>query len=370
MPRVLIAGGGPAAVEGLLAVRRLLPEAEVELTAPDDEFVYRPLAVSEPFGRHLPDRFSLSRIAEAAGAGCRREAMTAVYADGKQAVLASGERLPFDALLVAIGARPVEALPGSITFWGRDGDPAFRRALDAAERRSARLTFAVPHRVRWSLPLYELAMLTADHLRSRGITAGLSLVTPEAEPLAVFSGDASAELERMLIARGIELRVSTDPLEYCAGLTGDGDLSVGPEIVVSLPRLLGRGLPDLPVDDQQFLSTDEYGRVLGAPGVYAAGDVTDSPIKQGGLGAQQADSAASAIGFDLGGHPQLEAFRPTLRARVLTNGESRFMRRDLDRAGASLVSEAPLWWPGAKVFGKHLAPFLAALASLEGARSR
>ena len=48
--RVLIAGGGVAALEGLLALRELLGErVDVELIAPGDEYVYRQIAVAEPF---------------------------------------------------------------------------------------------------------------------------------------------------------------------------------------------------------------------------------------------------------------------------------------------------------------------------------
>ena len=49
--RVLIAGGGVAALEAMLALRALAADrVSVVLVAPDREFVYRPLAVAEPFG--------------------------------------------------------------------------------------------------------------------------------------------------------------------------------------------------------------------------------------------------------------------------------------------------------------------------------
>lgn len=48
--RVVICGGGIAAVEGLLRLRALAGDAvEVQLIAPNDELVYRPLAVGQPF---------------------------------------------------------------------------------------------------------------------------------------------------------------------------------------------------------------------------------------------------------------------------------------------------------------------------------
>lgn len=356
MTRIVIAGGGPAAVEGLLELRRLVPAAEIELVAPCDEFVNRPLAVGEPFGRGFADRFSLARIAALGGASLIRNSVTRVECGLREVTLASGERRSYDALLFAVGARATEALPGAITFWGSDGDPAFRKALALVERGEGGLTFAVPPGVAWTLPLYELALLTSDHLRNGGFDARLTLVTSEPVPLAIFGGAASAEVARQLRDSGIELIAGSDPLDHCL----DG---AGGEIVVTLPRPIGRGIPDLPVDRERFVPVDEYCRVLGAPGVYAAGDVTDSPIKQGGLGAQQADAAASAIAADLG-----EAIEPVpaarvLRGRVFSADEPTFMRwdPDVDRPPAS--SDQPLWWPGSKTFGRQLAPFLAALAS-------
>ena len=45
--KILIVGGGVAALEGALALQELAPElAEVELVAPDRYFVYRPLLVA------------------------------------------------------------------------------------------------------------------------------------------------------------------------------------------------------------------------------------------------------------------------------------------------------------------------------------
>ena len=50
--RVLIAGGGVAALEAALALRALAEErVALELLAPEPHFWYRPLAVVEPFGQ-------------------------------------------------------------------------------------------------------------------------------------------------------------------------------------------------------------------------------------------------------------------------------------------------------------------------------
>ena len=50
-PKIIIAGGGVAGLEALLALRALLGgTVEIELLAAEPEFCYRPIAVAEPFG--------------------------------------------------------------------------------------------------------------------------------------------------------------------------------------------------------------------------------------------------------------------------------------------------------------------------------
>ena len=67
--RVLIAGGGVAALEAMVALRRLAEErVDIELLAPDRDFFYRPLAVAEPFGAGEAFRFDLRALATGCGA--------------------------------------------------------------------------------------------------------------------------------------------------------------------------------------------------------------------------------------------------------------------------------------------------------------
>ena len=80
----------------------------------------------------------------------------------------------------------------------------------------------------------------------------------------------------------------------------DHGASVPADAAIVLPPLQGPWIEGLPNDDHGFIPVDRHGRVAGAPGVYAAGDATAFPIKQGGLATQQADAAPRAIAADLG----------------------------------------------------------------------
>jgi CBS domain-containing protein len=100
--------------------------------------------------------------------------------------------------------------------------------------------------------------------------------------------------------------------------------------------------------------------------VFAAGDVTTFPVKQGGIAAQQAESAAHAIAAEAGVDVKPHRFRPVLRGYLLTGAEPQYLRREL-RTGLDTVSPDPLWWPPAKIVGRYLSPFLAELAGTDTA---
>ena len=109
---VVIAGGGVAGLEAVLALSTLAPGlVEVEFLAPTDEFVYRPLLVAEPFGAADVLRIELERVARDTGARHIKDALVSVDPGARTISTASGNTLGYDALLIALGANPVEAVP-------------------------------------------------------------------------------------------------------------------------------------------------------------------------------------------------------------------------------------------------------------------
>jgi sulfide:quinone oxidoreductase len=367
--RVLVAGGGVAALETVLALQSIAGDRlEIELLAPGRHFTYRPLAVAEPFRAGSVRRIPLAAIAHDRGVRLQRDAIARVLPDERAVETQGGVRLDYDALVLALGARPVEAIPGALTFRGPQDAG---RVADIVEqlRRGAlrRLAFVVPSGTTWTLPLYELALQTADALRGSGPQAELTVVTPEPGPLATFGREASETVGTLLAERGVRLRTGALVDEYDAGelrLGAGGSLTA--DRVIALPRLLGPCLRGLPSDPLGFVPVDELTRVIGIDGVHAVGDMTTHALKQGGLATQQADVAASVIAAAAGVSLPLQPYRPVLRGLLLTGGETRFLRKDPD--GASEVSNELLWWPPAKIAGRHLAPYLAGHLDLAAPR--
>jgi sulfide:quinone oxidoreductase len=372
--RVLVAGGGVAALETLLALRHLAGHrVEATLLAPGPDFAPRAGAVAAPFGLGGSAAIPLTAIEQRLGVAIRHGRLTGVKPEGRVALVGDSGAISYDTLVVTVGARAVAAVPGALSFAGADGVPALERMLDAAERGELRrLVFAVPDGARWTLPAYELAIMAAVELRDRGATdTRITLVTPEPAPLALFGDAAAVELSRMLAERDIEFVVAR-PRELRDGrlLVHDGE-GLAADAVVALPSFRGPGIEGLPADPDGFLPVDGHGRVQGVDHVYAAGDATDFPVKQGGLAAQQADAVAEAIAADLGAVAAATPFEPVLRGLLLTGGAPLYLRAELTELGerahaeaqtsaaAGDVSQRALWWPPGKVAGRYLAPFLA-----------
>ena len=362
---VLIAGGGVAGLEALLALSALARDlVEVELLSPDEEFVFRPMLVAEPFGAGEVLRFDLSEIVAAAGATHVRDAVASVDAAGRTVATAHGRTLGYQALLVAVGARPVEAVPGALTFSGADERRRFSEMLRALGRRGERrLVFIVPPGVSWSIAAYELALLTAAERDARRLPGvELSVVTHESAPLEPLGASAS----QLLAARLDEARVAVETERVAKRVDGAQLLlDSGPPIegtgFIALPALEADPIPGLPQRERGFIQTDARMHVAGLESVWASGDVTWFPVKQGGLAAQQADTAARAIAASAGAYVPLEPFHPVLRAALITGGTPDFLRSDLPSRGPADTSAGrALWWPPAKVAGRYLGPYIAA----------
>jgi sulfide:quinone oxidoreductase len=370
--RVLIAGGGVAALEAALALRELAAErVAIELLAPHGSFTYQPMSVAEPFGLGAVVRLDLDEIAAEIGAQRTEAGLTGIEAWRHVAYTTKNVEVPYDVLLVACGALALPAVPGAATFRGAADVEKIGRLLEDIDGGDVRsVAFVIPWGAVWSLPAYELALLVATHVRDRGLRAlELSLVTPESEPLQVFGPPASAAMNELLETHEIALHVGT----YAGGFA-DGALELvpGPALevdrVIALPRLEGAPLDGIPQTLAGFISVDAHCRVHGFEEVFAAGDITSFPVKQGGIAAQQADAAAEAIAVAIGIDVDPRPFRPVLRGLLLTGREPRYLRRELSGQPTHdpVASYEPLWWPPAKIAGRHLAPFLAAIAGAGG----
>lgn len=358
---VVIAGGGVAALEAVLTFNEVA-QARLRLTmlSAEPDFHYLPLAVTRAFSGGHAYRLSLAEILKRLQTELVVGSLEAVDIPDRRLRIADGSELAYDALLIAIGARRRGTLPGAITFAGDNAATELRGLLQQASEGSLRkLVYAIPAGVQWTLPAYELALLTAGHFERESIPAEVAVATYEAEPLAVFGGKASEAVAAQLRIRGVGIhRVETERFEPGRLIVADGE-AIAADAVIALPRLFAPEIEGLPSDADGFLPVDDFGRVPGAGPVYGAGDATSSTLKQGGVAAQQAETAALAIVAALGLGSQPPPFRPELQGLMLAGPPSRFRR--LDPAALpdpDRPSQAGAL-PRAKVAGRRVASFLA-----------
>lgn len=362
---VVVAGGGIAAVETLLALRALAGErVHVTMLSASSELVYRPQAVTEPFSGAGRARYPLADICSELGAELVLDTLQAVEDDKGAVLTGTGTLIPYDALVIAVGARSTPALGHAHTFFA-DRDPGRMHELvrDIEEGYSSRIAFVVPAGAGWSLPLYELALMTAAQVHSMDQQPELTIVTPEDSPLAIFAGAGTEAVAALLARAGIEVVTGTYATHFDGSTLNlrPGRRTLAIDRVVTLPEQRGPLVRGLPADPHEFIPVSAEGLVKGRERVFAIGDASAFPIKQGGIATQQADVVAAVIAARAGADVPVPQFRPILRAKLLTGNEPLYMRAHIvgGESVSSVSTSASLWSPPDKVAGRYLAPYLA-----------
>jgi sulfide:quinone oxidoreductase len=364
---VVVAGGGVGALEALLALQSLAGDrVRITVITPARYLCYKALSVVEPFGADPAPRYSWDKISRDRGVHWMPDAMTGIRAEARELETLDGPSVPYDALVLALGAHPLPVLPGAIPFGGPRDVLAITNAIEGLARgRRHSIAFVAVGAVGWTLPLYELALMTAADGRRRGLDLAIELVTRESEPLGVFGREASAAVAQRLAHAGVHLRTGSFATEAADGklwLELEGPIDA--DLVIALPELAGQWLRGLPQDERGFVPVDAYGRVRGIDRVWAVGDMTSRPLKQGGLAAQQADVAAADIAATVAGVAvDVRPYKPKLQGKLLTGDEPVFLERRPHAPPESEASYDFLWWPPHKIVGRHLGPYLASLGT-------
>jgi sulfide:quinone oxidoreductase len=363
--RVIIAGGGVAALETALALADLAPDrTAVTVIAPDAEFVYRPMAVREPFAYGPAHRYPLAPIVSDAGARLLCDELAWVDTDKRAIHTKSDESIEYDALMLALGAKAQPRYKHALTIDDHRLDETLHGLIQDVEAGYVHsIAFVAPGRMAWQLPLYELALMTAGRAYDMDVELAVTLLTPEDSPLAIF-GEAASKVVSELLERA---HIQTVNSAYCE-VPRSGEVVINPgdrrlevDRIVALPELYGPSIRGLPLGEHGFIRVDPYGQVPDAGPVYAAGDAIEFAVKHGGLASQEADTAAQSIAALAGAQVTPEPFNPVIHGMLLTNDKPVYLSARITggHGFSSEISDTPTWSPPSKIAAKYLAPYLA-----------
>ena len=300
----VIIGNGPAGLVAAETLRRLQPDAEIALIGDEAEPPYSRMAI--PYfligkitdsGTHLRkghDHYARERLHLIEGK------VTKVDAKARQVEFASGERLPYDRLLVASGSQPLRPkvtgmdLPGVHTCWTiEDG-----RAIAEKAKPGARVL---------QIGAGFIGCIIMEALAARGVKLTVVEMGDRMVP-RMMTAKAGNLIRTWVEHKGISVHVN-------AGVTSivqkDGallaKLSTGAEIAADLIICAAGVAPNTGflagsgVDIGRGIRVDA-GMRTSVKDIYAAGDVTE------------------AAGFH-SGQPELNAIQPNAvdQARVAAN---------------------------------------------------
>lgn len=365
--RVIIVGGGVAALETALALHDLAGElVELTVIAPNDQFFYRPMTVREPFAFGAAKRYPLQPILDETNAKWVADGLSFVDPDKQIAHTNGGVELPYDVLTLAMGAKAHPRYTHAITIDAASMDETLHGIIQDVEQGYVKsLAFVAPARMPWQLPMYELALMAAGRAYDMNVDLEVTIVTPEDAPLAIFGSGASTGVAELLERAKIQSINSAYAEVPRPGevVINPGDRRLHFDRVIALPELFGPSVRGIPLGENGFIRVNQYGKVPDVGPIFAAGDVTNFAVKHGGISAQQADVAAESIAALAGAPVTPKPFDPVIHGMLLTDSKPVYLTAHIagGHGFSSEISDTPTWSPATKIAAKYLAPYLDAL---------
>jgi sulfide:quinone oxidoreductase len=299
-PRIVILGAGTGGTLTANRLRRAYGDAaQIVVIDRDDRHVYQPALLFVPFGLADPAEIVRSRRAQLhAGIDFRLAGIERVETAENAVVLADGERIAYDVLVVASGAallpEETEGMTGPgwgeriFTFYELEPATALRDALRGFE--SGRLVVnPVELPIKCPVAPLEFCFLADWYLRERGVRDAVELTYATSLDGAFTKPVASERLSGLLAAKDIRLETefATGEVDGAAGrLVSWDERELAFDLLVTIPlhggqsfvaRSLGLG------DELGFIAADRHTlQSTAAPNVFAIGDATNLPTSKAG----------------------------------------------------------------------------------------
>ena len=304
--RVVVVGNGIAGVTAAQEIRRIDADCEVHIVGREPHPLYNRMGISRVvYGRSaMAGLFLLAEDwYERRDITCWLNTRAAGLDLAARAVaLGTGERLPFDRLILATGARadtpPIAGIATPGCFALRDADDAVRIRAYAQDHRAARAVVvgAGPLAVEGAYALHELGLAVSIVVRGPGLlrryldprSAELLTGYLAARGIALVTGASVAAVHGPDRVRAVTLtggrEVPTDLVLLAVGATPESGLARSAGIAAR---------HGVVVDDELRTSV---------PGVYAAGDCAELRGQVTGLWPAAVEQATVAAANALGEH--------------------------------------------------------------------
>ena len=279
----LIVGAGPAGVTAAETLRRLDPTAEITLLCGEP---------GEPYGRMAIPYLLEEQIDEAGtalrkrvghwgalGINLRHDRLERIDPDADVAELASGDRQPFDRLLIATGATPVRPpvpgmdLPGVVSCWTLED----ARAIAERARPDSEVVL---------MGAGFIGCIILESLVRRGVRLTVIEQGPRMVP-RMLDETAGDMLRAHCEAQGVRVRVNT-AVESVREQDGRLAVQAGGETLSADLLITATGvrsnvgfLEGSGVECDQGVLVDAHLQ-SSRPGVFAAGDVAQGPDRLSG----------------------------------------------------------------------------------------
>lgn len=369
MLNITILGSGFAALTAIKQTRKLSPQANITVIAPNESLVYYPSLIWVPSGLRKGDElninlhnfFNRKKVQFV-------EAHVENVTEGGRKVITSEGEFKNDGLIIATGGRFIKKLPGiehAITpCEGIAAAKQIKERIDNMSEGTIAIGFGgnpkEPSAMRGG-PMFEFLFGLDTHLRRQSRRDKFKIVffNPAREPGKRLGPKVPEKLVEMMHKKGIETKLGHKMVGFEANKVKTENEEFDADLILFMPGMTGPAWlanSDLPKSEGGMIKANMYTQVEGYDNVFVAGDAGSFPgpdwqAKQAHAADLQATVAAKNLMNSLNGNDNMESFKHELICIVDTLSHGILVKRN--EKGCTLLPPCRLmhfakrgfeWW--------------------------
>lgn len=369
MLNITILGSGFAALTAIKQTRKLSPQANITVIAPNESLVYYPSLIWVPSGLRKGDELNINlhNFFNRKKVQFVEAHVENVTEGGRKAITSEGE-FKNDGLIIATGGRFIKKLPGiehAITpCEGIAAAKQIKERIDTMSEGTIAIGFGgnpkEPSAMRGG-PMFEFLFGLDTHLRRQSRRDKFKIVffNPAPEPGKRLGPKVPEKLVEMMHKKGIETKLGHKMVGFEANKVKTENEEFDADLILFMPGMTGPAWlanSDLPKSEGGMIKANMYTQVEGYDNVFVAGDAGSFPgpdwqAKQAHAADLQATVAAKNLMNSLNGNDNMESFKHELICIVDTLSHGILVKRN--EKGCTLLPPCRLmhfakrgfeWW--------------------------